>query len=570
MATVDLYGADAQRLRSQYKTSLGRDASDDEISGWLSGSFGGGGVDQYLQQIAGSHEAQQRRPAETPRQSAPTPPTAPVVGQNPTGPMGADPWQQARQGLANVYQTTLGRQARPDEIEGWLSGQFGHGSGVQDYDKYVTAIMSSPEARAYRPPQTLGQDAYKSIEYWQQQGVPTIDIFDPMTGQIKPGWQRTARGYERTGGGAGPTGGPAGGPQSLPGDPQAFFMQLTGGRAPTPEQLEALAPELAKYGIRLGSKGNRGWTDTIILPDGRTFDVIRAAGIGTGQEWVWQQNGGPGYVPRPEAPGDQYNDPYTQFLEQILKGRIGSLGEGVNDPYRQQLMSAYQQRANALGSAAEPQYQALIQRMEQRFNDLQGPGYTGAEGEAIRTQALDPIENDRAAAKKRIIERMAAMGHTMESGTMQQAINEVDKAFDGMRATTQTTLATTDVQRREGRQQRADAIKGALYDIPQARAREQLDVFGAMQMLEGIMQQEQDSRGREQVSLSGALADLGPQRLQLAMQAAGMGGNPSSYFGNLMQLANLNQQGQMLNMNRSSQLWSGLGSIAAILANAGR
>jgi hypothetical protein len=586
MAAVDLYGADAGRIRNQYLSSLGRAASDDEVSGWLGGSYGGGGVDDYLRQIDASDEAQRRRQSLAPNPSA-TPPITNVIpgaqtNQLPSGysnqpgygPGGVAGGADQRSGIRNTYRQYLGRDASDDEIDRWLSGGYGYGTGLGAYDRYINAIMGSHEARNYRPAQTTGDGDYQTIEWWQQRGTPAIDIFDPLTGQLRPGWARTARGYERTGGAGTPgaTGATTGGPRSRSAaDIQPWFSTFTQGKRPSPRTLKEMEPELARHGIRLGPPNARGWTDGIILPDGTFVDVIIGATEDGGQSWGWLVGGGHGgNQGGPQTPGNQYNDPYTQYLEEMMKRRIDMLGQGVNDPYRDQLLSAYQQRANALGNAAEPQYQALIQRLEQRFNDLQGPGYTGAEGEAIRTQALDPIENDRAAARQRVIERLAARGITMESGIAQQALNEVDKAFDGMRATTQTTLATNDVQRREGRQQRADAIKGTLYDIPQARAREQLDVFSAMEMLESIMRQEEDARGREQISLAGGLADLGPQRLQLAMQAAGMGGNPTSNFSSLMQLANLNQQSQLLNMNRSSQLWSGLGSIAAILANSGR
>jgi hypothetical protein len=241
----------------------------------------------------------------------------------------------------------------------------------------------------------------------------------------------------------------------------------------------------------------------------------------------------------------------------------------VNDPYRQQYMDAMSRRSAAL-TAAEPDYQTLVGSMRNRVTDLRGPGYTGAENEAVRTGALDPIEQDRQAARQRVIERLAARGITLESGIAQQALNDVDKAFDGMRATTQTTLTTSDLQRREGRNQRADAMETGIYDIGQARSREQLDVFSAMQVLEGMMQAEQDAREREQLSIGGALADLGPQRLQLAMQAAGMGGNPSSNFSSLLGLAGLNQNAALLNQRNSGQLWSGIGQAAYYLSNAGR
>lgn len=575
MATVDLYGGDAERIRNQYRTSLGRDASNDEVSGWLSGSYGGGGVDNWLQQISSSDEARQRTQTPTPDVRQPDPTTTSGAFQQPQTQPQDDPWARARQGLSDVYQQNLGRQASQDEINNWLSGAYGYGGGVENYDKYVNAIMGSHEARNYRPPQTTQDGGYQNIEWWQQRGTPAIDIFDPTTGQLKPGWTRTARGYERTGGA--PGGAPGGatnvtGPQG--GNFQQWFSQLTQGKRISPRTLKELEPVLNQYGIRLGPLNARGFTDGIVLPDGTFVDVIQAATEDGGQGWAWMipgpgGHGGGGGVGGGALPGNQYSDPYTQMMEELIKSRIGMLQGGINDPMRQQYMDAMQRRATAL-AGLEPEYQKLLERLEGRFNDLQGPGYTGAENEVLRTQALDPIERDRSAARKRVMERMAAAGHTMESGVMQMALAEVDKAFDSERASSQTTLAADDVRRREGRQQRADQIRGALYDIPQARAREQLDVMDAMQLLEQTFRQEEEARSREAIGYSGTLADLGPQRLQLAMQAAGMGGNPSSYFNNLMQLASLNQNASFLNQQNRSNWLNGLGSALFYLTQAGR
>ena len=569
MADVDLYGGDAERIRNQYRQSLGRDASDQEVQGWLSGSYGGGNTDSWLQQIAGSHEAQQYQP---PTFGQPNPntsgtmPTPQAQDYTPWTPQPTiDPWEQARQGLTSVYRNSLGRDPGEGDIDKWLSGGYGYGSGLGDYDKYVAAIMGSHEARTYRPAGTAQPGGYQNLEWWQQQGTPAIDIFDPMTGQLKPGWSRTAKGYERTGGAAQTTGTAA----RPSGGYQGSVLSMLGGGPSSPQALAALEPELNKLGIRLQKDSFGNIRGRLYMPDGSTVDVVPPGGWG--QPWTWIDRGtGAGHSGGPSAPGDQYSDAYTKFLEQLMKARIAALQGGVNDPYRNQLLSAYQNRANQLGAAAEPEYQALVKRLEDRFGQLQGPGYTGAENEAIRTGALDPIESDRAAAKKRVTEQLAARGITLESGVAQQALLEVDKAFDSMRAQTQTTLTTEDLNRREGRQQRADAIKGSLYDVSQGRAREQLDVFSAMDALSAIMREEENARQREAIGYGGALADLGPQRLQLAMQAAGMGGNPSNMFQNLMQLAQLNQQSSLLNQNRSAQWYNGLGSIAAILMNAGR
>ena len=548
MAAVDLYGNDAGTIRNAYKTSLQRDAKDHEVEGWLSGSYGGGGVNDWVNQIAGSPEAQQYKPA------AQSPPNGTVVGQNPNvstpmpvtsswsasnfTPQTGFPQQNNQQGVfwdfnntdtqrqvAEYYSKYLGRMPGFDDYRAHV-GNPGGMPGIED------VIRNSDEAKAYasRRPATTGG---------------TTGTTTGTTSTAEP-----------------------------PGGFQSWFMSLAGGKAPTPETLASLEPLLAQYGIRLGPKNARGFTDGIVLPNGQFVDVIESADVGSGKRWMW-------YIPPPggvghggvgggQLPGNQYSDPYTQLLEQLMKARIGMLQGGINDPMRQQLMGAYGQRAQQLGQAAEPEYQALLKRLESRFNDLRGPGYTGAEGEAIRTQALDPIESDRTAARQRVLERLAARGLDPNSGIAQQALLEVDKAFDGMRATTQTTLTTNDLQRREGRQQRADQIKGTLYDIPQARAREQLDVFSAMDLLEQTMRNEEQANSREAIGYGGALADLGPQRLQLAMQAAGMGGSPEGVFGNLYQMMNLNQNAALLNQRNSGQLWSGLGSLAYTLMNAGK
>jgi hypothetical protein len=208
--------------------------------------------------------------------------------------------------------------------------------------------------------------------------------------------------------------------------------------------------------------------------------------------------------------------------------------------------------------------------LQERFTDLKGPGYTGAENEVLRTQALDPIERDRSAAKQRLTERLAAMGHTPQSGVFQDAMRRLDAEFEGIRGVSQTQLATNEIGRRENRNQRAEMIGAQLADIPELRAREQLDVFQALESLGMVARNEDEARSREAITYGGVLSDLGPQRLQLAMQAAGMGGNPASLGGVLSNIAGMNQQGAAYNAQQQSQLWSGLGSLAAIIARSGQ
>ena len=145
-----------------------------------------------------------------------------------------------------------------------------------------------------------------------------------------------------------------------------------------------------------------------------------------------------------------------------------------------------------------------------------------------------------------MLERLSQRGISLESGVAQQLLQEVDSVFDAERATAQTRIGVDELNRREGRNQRAEGIAATMYELPQ-------------------------SREREALGYAGGLADLGPQRLQLAMQAAGMsGGNPVSMFNSLMQLAQMNQQSDLLDQRNSQQLWGGLGELAYTLMNAGR
>lgn len=504
MAAVDLYGGDAEQIRNAYKTNLGREASQDEVSNWLSGAYGGGGTNDWLNQIATSGEAQAYKQPQQSQQDGS------VIGQNPgvsnTMPIGGGGYDQ----VASWYQDALGRAGSQDEINNWLSGAYGWGNS-QNLSGIRSGIYGSSEAAG-------------------RQAQPTSTT------------------------GATPNGS---------GDLEAWLRSMLTG-ASSPQALAALEPQLTQRGIRLQKDSDGNIRGRLYLPNGQTLDVVNQWGA----PWAFT-NRGAGGPSGSGAPSSQYSDPYTKFLEQLLTGRIGALMQGVNDPNRAAYNAALQQRAASLG-AAGTQEQQLMDYLQKRFQDLQGPGYTGAENEAIRTGALDPIETDRQAARKRVMERLSARGLTPDSGIAQQALLEVDKAFDAMRGATQTALTTNDLNRREDRQTRAQTIGAELVDIPQQRAREQLDVYGALNQLSQLARQEDEARQREAVGYGGALADLGPQRLQLAMQAAGMGGNPSSMFSNLMQLAGLNQNASLYGANNQSSLWSGLGSLAAMLYNSGQ
>lgn len=435
----------------------------------------------------------------------------------------------AIEALKGFYRRYLGRDASQDEINKWLSGQYGWGdannlSGIErgiswsdearrraitagtpptntpwqhDYSAFNTAREQDPRKSAkdafalysnLAPPPPF-QDKRALAQWFNQYIAPGMNSLghriisvseDGFTYENHEG--RFFVDFAQNAGAA--TG--------------SMLQRLQWGARPA-DEATARRWNVGMDGNPVGSTGSRGST---------------ASG--------WSGGPGGGGLFGVGLPGSQFSDPHTQTLENLLLSRINSIQTG-NDEGLQRLM-AY---------------------LNQRFNDLQGPGYTGAENEVINTRALEPIERDRSAARRRAIERLSARGITPDSGIGQQLLQEIDNQFDAMRSGAQSDLTMNELGRREGRFGRAEGIAGSMYEIPQARAREAL-------------------------GYAGALADLGPQRLRLAMQALGSGGSPESMFQNLMSLARLNQDSALLDSQNSGRWWSGLGQIAAILANAGR
>lgn len=87
-------------------------------------------------------------------------------------------------------------------------------------------FQSTPLNQQYADP---GQ-AEQGLGYWAEQGVdPQTEMFDPNTGQLRPGWERTATGYAQTPSSPGPTmaQGPNTGTPGSGGD--WFSAQLTSG-----------------------------------------------------------------------------------------------------------------------------------------------------------------------------------------------------------------------------------------------------------------------------------------------------------------------------------------------------
>lgn len=130
-------------------------------------------------------------------------------------------------------------------------------AGGQDPSDLTSGQTSAPPAETpvqgetSDMPNRLPGGGYQNLDWWGARGVPASEIFDVYTGQLKPGWARTANGYERTttpgpvnpvtpdpistgGGRRGPAAPPAAPPNQNPGggfDLSALLAGMGGGGA---------------------------------------------------------------------------------------------------------------------------------------------------------------------------------------------------------------------------------------------------------------------------------------------------------------------------------------------------
>lgn len=353
----------------------------------------------------------------------------------------------------------------------------------------------------------------------------------PQSEWSQPGWKNPLL-Y------GGDTGRPVPGALQMPagpanGDWQGWFRSLVQGKPFGQQTLLDLEPTLKQYGARLEPKNAMGEQTKIRLPDN---SVVRV-GFGSGNwEWVNQPGPGaegqmPGYG-QTSGYGSQFSDPATQQLEAYLMAQM------------QALAGQRQQQEVAQGAFKQRQAQAqeatdrLTKFMQERAARLQGPAYTGTEQEILRTQALDPLERDRQAAKQRALQNIGARGMDPTSGIAQELLNQVDRAFDQQRATTQGEIGYRQVQEQRSREQEAQSLLGY---IPQAQRAANAGDLEFLQALDAAVNRPAEA----QLPLSSMLYQLPRNALQDALAAMGMGGTaPTSndLFNQAMSLYQTQQQ----------------------------
>lgn len=150
-------------------------------------------------------------------------------------------------------------------------------------------------------------------------------------------------------------------------------------------------------------------------PNARVPDILAQNGIGGAPAKAAAGGSGGG------NPGTGvFTDPASQAWEAALNARIGQLQTPYNNPG----------------------FQPAIDQLTQYLQKLNGPAYTPDQMGVMQTQALDPLEHQRTAAKQQIVQRMASHGIGPGSGILEKALEDADQQFSQLRTKTQAGFAT--------------------------------------------------------------------------------------------------------------------------------
>lgn len=284
-------------------------------------------------------------------------------------------------------------------------------------------------------------------------------------------------------------------------------------------------------------------------------------------------------------PFNQFDDPSTHFLEQIIKQQMGELAQPSSDPTQAGLMDFFKNQIASLSNAApisfdvggdfnadNPLFDQFVAQGQKRIGELEQRPFTDAEEAAMRTRTRNDQVIARDAAKRRVVEDAARRGLGESSGVIQEGLQGQEQAFvaaDAKAANDLMMYIADQIQQRKDKaagisaslatageqqaaRQQAGKIAGGQMKMQgqiaaaSANQNRQGQIMGMASMLADMAaQQRGETRARrgDVLSLATLLQQLPVQRLQLMMQVLnGSGGNNvDNLFGNVVSLNNAQQ-----------------------------
>lgn len=372
-----------------------------------------------------------------------------------------------RSGIANAYKKYLGRDAGESDYQAWIGN-----------NNYEAGISGSPEAAAYAKGQTYQR------QYDPALGFDQGKLNDPTLG-VTPKYDFGRAAQEFTGWSRG-----------------------------------NLQPLVDYYNTKYGKKAR------VVDGDKIDFDVPGWAPIdileGGTDRLQWLITGPPSGSASGGSPAGMPGGSGGATSQGLASGGGGGITGTAGGMSGGTTTGAPNVSGNSVFSdPATTEWEQLLRSMVDKLNQPQQT-WSPQQLDLQQTQALDPLERQRTAAKQQLATQLSSRGVTPQSGIFTQAMMDLDRQFNQMDTTTRANFATQAIGRED-------------------------QVF-----------QNNETRARSGVDLMKQIPQLADTRLATAQ---GSLQNPIQLLQFLQQQQNQNTQNQQYQNSQNQQFWTQLANI---------
>ena len=268
-----------------------------------------------------------------------------------------------------------------------------------------------------------------------------------------------------------------------------------------------------------------------------------------------------------------YQDPETKALLDFIQSRVGELTGALPTGTFDEFATSARQLASRLQAPWENPYSDdTIATLQRILDEVSGDPYTSAQWTALRAQANDELTRMRDMDARTTLARMAALGHGRGSGTIAEAIRDVESGYQSNRAANERELQVAAIEQGNRNRETAAQVSQILRQIPledqqyaDQRAGSAVALLNSIVQGEAARRQEQEARRAMATTLMGIPVQIGDQRLAQALQVLGLSGGTSP--SQLVQLLGGLSDSARANSNAAQQgnaaLWAQIGQIIA-------
>lgn len=357
---------------------------------------------------------------------------------------------------------------------------------------------------------------------------------------------------------------------------------------PASEGIAPLADYLASQNLAgYGGRYMYGATpsNNELVINGEKYKVIGAEDSPSTAYWYYPgMDDGGGAAPQAggadlsgllSAFGSSYTDPETANFLDFIRQRVAGLTSPVNDPAYDAYVKAAQDMVARLQTPyVNPNSATAQTTLEQILKDVTGAPFTDSQSAALRAEAFDELTKARDTDERRTLAQMAALGHGKGSGTIAEALRQVDNAYAGNVAANERALTIAGIQQANQNRATAAQVSQALHDLAltdqqynESRSGQAVTLEQAIAQAAAARRAEDEARQAAATQLMGIPVQLSDQRLQQALQVLGVtnasGGDATSILSALSQIAAQAQANSNTAAANSAQMWLNIGNMIA-------